>query len=92
MSVYDSIPYHFHAELFTPDSLEEGGFFSHECLLTVSRLPSFFQAADGPEQGEPEALGEGVPQPPGQGQRGVHARRVQADRPLQKRESSAAQK
>ena len=40
MSVYDSIPSHFHAELFTLDSLEERD--SHECLLTVSRLPSFY--------------------------------------------------
>ena len=48
MSVYDSIPSHFHAELFTLDSLEERD--SHcipmnvgqQSLLTVSRLPSFY--------------------------------------------------
>ena len=46
MSVYDSIPSHFHAELFTLDSLEERD--SHcipmnvgqQGLLIVSRLPS----------------------------------------------------
>ena len=48
MSVYDSIPSHFHAELFTLDSPEERD--SHcipmnvgqQSLLTVSRLPSFY--------------------------------------------------
>ena len=48
MSVYDSIPSHFHAELFTLDLLEERD--SHcipmnvgqQGLLTVSRLPSFY--------------------------------------------------
>ena len=49
MSVYDSIPSHFHAELFTLDSLEERDSpidcismnVGQQSLLTVSRLPSF---------------------------------------------------
>ena len=48
MSVYDSIPSHFHAELFTRDSLEVRDSPTYcipnvgqRILLTVSRLPSF---------------------------------------------------
>ena len=53
-------------------------------VLILKLFLVFLQAPIRIDSGEPETLGEGLPGESGQGQGGVHPRRVQEDRPVQK--------